>query len=139
MVILLWILALGLTAGGAALLIGFMMRCRINEAISAEQTAILQVIGALEIHKRTFERAIRDARIEAKRRAFDEFLEEIHVEQRQYLRQSKRLFQNRKILVIEERILFRNLPLSKWVEHQITLEDNAPAAPMLPSPAMLES
>src|SRR5437588_7654667 len=109
MTILLWILALGLAAGGAAILVAFMMRCRMNEAIAAEQAAVLQVIGALEIQKRTFERAIRDAKIEAKRKAFDEFLGEFHVEQRQYLRESKRFLQNRKTLVMAERVMFRNL------------------------------
>jgi hypothetical protein len=31
--------------------------------------------------------------------------------------------QNRKSLVLQERIFFRNLPLSDWIEHEIVLEE----------------
>ena len=35
------------------------------------------------------------------------------------------LMQNRKSLVLQERMYFRNIPLSDWVEHEVTVEDGA--------------
>ena len=33
--------------------------------------------------------------------------------------------QNRKSLVLQERMYFRNIPLSDWIEHEIAIEDSA--------------
>jgi hypothetical protein len=35
------------------------------------------------------------------------------------------LMHNRKSLVLQERMYFRNIPLSDWIEHEITLDDGA--------------
>ncbi|MGD0362899.1 MAG: hypothetical protein ABSC93_18630, partial [Bryobacteraceae bacterium] len=75
----------------------------------------------------TLESAISDARNEAKRAAFDEFLNDFRVEQRQYVRKSRLFFMNKQTLVLRERILFRNLPLSNWVEQCVTLEESVGA------------
>ena len=59
----------------------------------------------------------------ARREALDEFLGDVHVEQRHYVRDNRLLFQNRKALVLEERMFFRNIPLSNWIEHEIVLQE----------------
>jgi len=128
MAILLWIFVPGLTATGAALLIVFMMRCRMDEAIARERGALVELQSALIVQRRRLEGAINDARAEAKRAAFDEFLNDFRVEQRQYVRNSKLFFMTRQTLVLRERILFRNLPLSNWVEHSVTLDESVGAA-----------
>ena len=67
------------------------------------------------------------------------------MEQRQYVRKSKLFFMSKQTLVLRERILFRNLPLSNWVEHSVTLEETVGAryvpysAPGLTFEAMLDS
>jgi len=122
--ILLWIFALGLTGGGAALLICFMMRCRMDEAIANERGALAQVQSALITQREKLATAIVDAKAEAKRAAFDEFLNDFRVEQRQYVRKSRVFFMSKQTLVLRERILFRNLPLSNWIEQTITLDEN---------------
>src|SRR5579871_892629 len=119
--ILLWIFVPGFTAGGAALLICFMMRCRIDEAIAKERGALAELQSALLVQRERMQEAIHDARAEARRAAFDEFLNEFRVEERRYIRRTRMLFLNRQTLVVRERILFRNLPLSDWVEQNITL------------------
>lgn len=124
MPILLWILIPGFTAGGAALLICFMMRCRMDEAIAHERGALVELQSALIVQRRTLENAIDDAKAEARRAAFDEFLNDFRVEQRRYVRNSRLFFATRQTLVLRERILFRNLPLSNWVEHSITLDES---------------
>ena len=127
MAILLWIFVPGFTASGAALLICFMMRCRMDEAIAHERGALAELQSALVVQRETLESAISDARAAAKRAAFDEFLNDFRVEQRQYVRKSRVFFVSKQTLVVRERILFRNLPLSNWVEHSVTLEESVGA------------
>lgn len=128
MVIILWVLMPAFTAAGAALLICFMMRCRMDEAIARERGALKELQSALLTQRQLLESAITDARAEAKRMAFDEFLNDFRVERRQYVRKSRVFFMSRQTLVVRERILFRNLPLSNWVEHSVTLEESVGAA-----------
>jgi hypothetical protein len=61
----------------------------------------------------------------ARRQAFDKFLGDLRVEQRHYTRENRMLMQSRRSLVLQERMYFRNLPLSDWIEHEILLEDGA--------------
>jgi hypothetical protein len=35
------------------------------------------------------------------------------------------LTQTRRSLVLQERMYFRNIPLSDWIEHEITVDDGA--------------
>jgi hypothetical protein len=95
-----------------------------DEAVARERGALAELQSALIVQRQTLESAICDAKAEAKRLAFDEFLNDFRVEQRQYVRKSKVFFMNRQTLVVRERILFRNLPLSNWVEHSVTLEES---------------
>ncbi len=80
------------------------------------------------MQRQRLESAISDAKAEAKRLAFDEFLNDFRVEQRQYVRKSRLFFISRQTLVVRERILFRNLPLSDWVEHSVALEESVGGA-----------
>lgn len=128
MAILLWIFLPGLTAAGSALLICFMMRCRMDEAVARERGALAELQSALIVQRQRLESAISDAKAEARRLAFDEFLNDFQVEQRQYVRKSRLFFMSKQTLVLRERILFRNLPLSNWVEHRVTLEENVGGA-----------
>ena len=121
MPILLWIFVPGFTSAGAALLICFMMRCRMDEAIAHERGALAELQSALIVQRQTLESAISDAKA-------DEFLNDFRVEQRQYVRNSRLFFMTRKTLVLRERMLFRNLPLSNWVEHCVTLDESVGAA-----------
>ena len=50
---------------------------------------------------------------------------ELRVEQRHYTRENRMLTQKRKCLVLQERMYFRNIPLSDWIEHEITVEEGA--------------
>src|SRR5580704_16833123 len=139
---LIWVLIPGFTAAGSALLVCFMMRCRMEEAGAQERGALATLQSALVAQRDRLESAIHDAKAEAKRAAFDEFLSDFRVEQRQYVRKSRLFFMNKQTLVVRERILFRNLPLSSWVEHSVTLEESVGGAfstPGLTIEAMLGS
>src|SRR5262249_47474020 len=87
-----------------------------------------ELASALFVQRLRFEQAISDAKATAKRQAFDEFLNDFKVEQRQFVRKSKLFFLSKQTLVLHERILFRNLPLCDWVERAVTLEETTSAA-----------
>ena len=57
--------------------------------------------------------------------AFDAFLMDFRVEERRYLRENKSHFMNRRSVVMQERLYFRNIPLSNWVEHEMPLNSGA--------------
>ena len=58
-------------------------------------------------------------------------LPDIRVEERHYTREHKVLFLTRKLLVRQERIFFRNIPLSDWIEHEIQLDEGADVGKMV--------
>ncbi len=85
--------------------------------------------GALDAERNALETslatALRAAEATAKHEALQNFLGEIRVEQRHYTRESRLLMHNRKSLVLQERMYFRNIPLSDWIEHEIAVEEGA--------------
>src|SRR5580698_9987254 len=124
---LLWILLPGFVAVASGVLSWFVMQSRMDVALANQREALAETRGHLEAEKAavkaSFQSAIRAAEETARRQAFDSFLGEITVEQRHYTRENRLLMQNRKSLVLQERMFFRNLPLSEWIEHEIVLED----------------
>src|SRR3984957_13425095 len=120
---ILWILLPGFVAVGSGLLAFYIMQSRMEVALAREREAMDQARGTLEAEKNSLEQALRGAKDPARREALDEFLADVHVEQRHYVKENKLLFQNRKGLVLQERIFFRNIPLSNWIEHEIILQE----------------
>ncbi len=120
---LIWILLPGFVAVGSGLLAFYVMQSRMEVALAREREAMAQARGALEAEKCSLEQSLHSAREQTRREALDEFLADVHVEQRHYVRENKALFQNRKSLVLQERIFFRNIPLSNWIEHEIMLQE----------------
>ncbi|MBM3774040.1 MAG: hypothetical protein FJW37_02665 [Acidobacteria bacterium] len=68
---------------------------------------------------------LKSAAESARRHALDEFLADMRVEERHYVREQKLLFLHRRSLVMQERVFFRNIPLSNWIEHERLLEEGA--------------
>ena len=120
---ILWILLPGFVAVGSGLLAFYIMQSRMEVALAREREAMAQARGTMEAEKNSLEQALRGAKDSARREALDEFLADVHVEQRHYVKDNKLLFQNRKALVLQERIFFRNIPLSSWIEHEIVLQE----------------
>jgi len=96
------------------------------ERLSAERgRALADAVAALENEKAKFDQAAKGIAESAKRQALDEFLADLHIEERRYVRQQRVLFAHKKSLVLQERIFFRNVPLSNWVEHEVPVEEGA--------------
>jgi hypothetical protein len=85
--------------------------------------------GALDAEriamKASLSTALRAAEETARRQSLDTFLSEITVERRHYTRENRLLMHNRRCLVLQERIYFRNIPLSDWIEHEVVMDENA--------------
>jgi hypothetical protein len=120
---LVWILLPGFVAVGSGLLAFYVMQSRMEVALARERENMAEARGALEAEKVALENALRSAREAARREALDEFLADVHVEQRHYVRENRLLFQNRKCVVLQERVFFRNIPLSNWIEHEVLLQE----------------
>jgi hypothetical protein len=124
---MLWILLPGFVAVASGVLAWFVMQSRMEVALANQRESLSEKRGALDAEKAaikaSFQSAVRAAEETARRQAFDSFLGEITVEQRHYTREDRRLGQNRRSLILQERMFFRNLPLSNWIEHEIVLQD----------------
>jgi hypothetical protein len=110
-------------AAGSALLSYYLMKARMEVLLAKERETAAQLRAELVAHEKFMEQRIRTAEEQAQRKALDAFLADFRVEERQYLKESKSLYTNKKSMVLQERLYFRNLPLSNWVEREMTVED----------------
>lgn len=117
-ILLPFIAALG--SGAIAFII---TQARMQVVLAREREALIETRAVLAQHLKAAEERSKAVEAEARRRALDEFLSDVRVEERHYLRQSTSPDRRRKCLVIQERIYFRNIPLSSWIEHELPFEE----------------
>ena len=124
-----WILLPGFTAIASGLLAWFVMQSRMEVALAQQRERLAETRGALDAEKSalgaSLDTALRAAEAVARHEALEHFMDELRVEQRHYTRQDRTLTKNRKSLVLQERMYFRSIPLSDWIEHEITVEEGA--------------
>ena len=124
---LVWILLPGLTAVATGILAWFVMQSRMDVALAQQRERLAESRGALEAERNAVRDsvaiAVHAAEERAQRQALDNFLSELRVEQRHYTRENRLLLHNRRSVVLQERMCFRNLPLSDWIEHEIPLDE----------------
>src|ERR1035438_2404515 len=126
---LIWILLPGFTAVASGLLAWFIMQSRLEVALALQRERLAETKGALDAEKSalgaSLDTALRAAEATARQEALEHFMDELRVEQRHYTRENRTLTKNRKTLVLQERMYFRNIPLSDWVEHEVTVDEGA--------------
>ncbi len=120
-----WVLLPVFVAAGSALLSYSIMQARLEVARAGERATLAEANATISIYKITMEERIRAAEEETKRKALNEFLQEFRVEERHYIRENKSAALYRKTMVMQERLYFRNIPLSNWVEHELTMEETS--------------
>jgi len=125
MTAILWVALPILVAVGSALIAVFIMQERMKVMIARERQSLAEARAALEAQKGTLDELDRLREEAVKRKSLDAFLADIRTEQRRFTRDQKLLFANRKSLVIQERLYFRNIPLCNWVEHEVMVEEGA--------------
>ena len=124
---MIWMMLPMFTAAGSALLSFYIMQARLEVAISKEREALIEARARLLGMEREVDVRVKAAEEETRRRSFDDFLADFRVEERHYMRESKSLFLKKKSMVLQERLFFRNIPLSNWVEHELTIEEGSDA------------
>jgi hypothetical protein len=120
---MLWLLLPLFVAAGSALMAYFLMQSKLEVAVAKERETLAEARAVISTHQKTMEETIRATEESSRRLALDEFLADFRVEERHYVRESKSLFMNCKSMVLQERLFFRNIPLSNWVEHEMVIED----------------
>lgn len=119
----LWLFLPVFVAGGSALLSYYVMQARMEVALAKERESLAEARALISSHKVTLEERVKATEEACKRQALDEFMHDIRVEERSYVRETKSLHALRKTMVMQERIFFRNIPLSNWIEREMLIED----------------
>jgi hypothetical protein len=120
---LLWMFLPVFVAGGSALLSYYIMQAKLEVALSKERESLAEARAIINSHKVTLEERVKATEESTKRHALDEFMQDFRVEERSYVRESKSLSAARKSMIMQERLFFRNIPLSNWVEHEMVVEE----------------
>ena len=119
----LWMFLPVFVAGGTALLSYYIMQARMEVALAKERESLAEARAAITSHKITLEERVKATEEASKRQALDDFMHDIRIEERSYVRETKSLDNLRKAMVMQERIFFRNIPLSNWIEHEMLIEE----------------
>jgi hypothetical protein len=125
---MMWMFLPVFVAGGSALLSYFVMHARMEVALAKERESLAEARAIINTHKVTMEERMKATEEATKRKAFDEFMQDFRVEERSYVRETKSIFAAKKSMVLQERLFFRNIPLSNWVEHELLVEEGADTA-----------
>lgn len=91
-----------MTAVGAAIITAILMQAHAECLLARERARAAELRTALQA---------RDQVEAARRRALDEILSDIRVEERQFRRGHG--------VLLQERIFFRTVPLTGWIEHEL--------------------
>ena len=121
---LLWILLPVFIAGGSALLSFYIMQARMEVALAKEREHLAEARAEIRTQKTALEERVKSTEQETRRKALDEFMQDFRVEERHYFRENKLEAGRQKSMVLQERLYFRNLPLSNWVEHEMVVEQD---------------
>lgn len=119
------VVVLALVAGAASAATYAVTRLRMERRSAGLQAQLQETLAMLESEKRSFRETTKSIEEGARRKALDEFLAEMRIEERHYIREHKVLFARRRSMVMQERMFFRNIPLSNWVEHEVPIEEGA--------------
>ena len=117
-------MAIPLSAAGAGALLAFIvMRARMQVMLAKEHEELARAQAIIEVQKIEVDQRVRATEESVRRQALDEFIQDFRVEERSYVRETKSMFSARKLMVLQERLFFRSIPLSNWVEHEMLVEE----------------
>ncbi len=122
---LIWVLLPVFVAAGSALLSFYIMQARMEVAIAKERESLAEANAIINSSKVTLEERMKATEESTRRRALDDFMQEFRVEERHYFRENRSAESKMKAMILQERLYFRNIPLSNWVEHEMIVEENA--------------
>lgn len=122
---ILWMFLPLVIAAGSALLSFVVMQGKLDVAVARERAALAEANALLRSQQQILDVRVRAAEESCYRKALDGFLGEFRIEERQYTRETRDSTSTRKFMVLQERLYFRDVPLSNWVEHELAVEENS--------------
>lgn len=126
---LVWLLLPLLVAAGSALVCYSLMHARMEVALAKERESLAEARATIASQKTTMEERIKATQESVRRETLDQLMEEFRLEERSYVRESKDMDTAKKLMVMQERMFFRNIPLSNWVEREMVIEEAREALP----------
>lgn len=132
---LLWIALPFVVALGSGAIAYILSQAKHEAALARHQEQLAEARAELVRQQQTIEDKLRAARAEARRQALDEFLADVRVEERRFVRELDAPGAHHRSLVLQERICFRNIPLSQWIERELDMVSEALPGE-LPSPPL---
>jgi len=124
---LMWLVAAwsSLCAVATGGLVWFIMHSRMEVRLARQREKLAEARATLDAQRQGIEGTMQTVEETARRKALDDFMADLRIEERHYVREQKVLFVTRKLLVRQERIFFRNIPLSNWVEQEMQISEGA--------------
>lgn len=119
----LWMFLPLIVAGGSAMLAYYIVQARMEVALAKERETLAEARATIEANKVTLEQTIKATEESARRAALDELMHDIRVEERSYVRDTNSADGARRSMVMQERVFFRNLPMSGWSEREMVIEE----------------
>jgi hypothetical protein len=119
----LWLFLPVLVAAGSAFIVYYIMEARSEVAVAKEREALAEARAIINSQKVNVEERVRATEESAKRRALDDFMQDLRVEERSYVREFRSANASKRSMVMQERLFFRNIPLSNWIEHELTVDE----------------
>ncbi len=112
-------------AVGIALLAAILTRAQMSVILARQRQELAEARAMLVAQQHTLEAEVWASQEQARTEALEEFLGDIRVEERQFETHDNSL-------ILAERICFRNVPLTPWIEHEV------PSTTAVPAPASVE-
>lgn len=131
-----WMAWSAMCAVGTGVLVYFIMQSRMESLLSKQREDLAEARGRLSAQKETMQETLSATKETSRREALDDMLADIRVEERHYIREQKMLFMSKKSMVRQERVFFRNIPLTGWVEQEMPLEEGADPDKLLKTMAL---
>jgi hypothetical protein len=118
----LWIALPFVAALGSGALSFIVVQARMEALAAKDREELVEVRAKLAQQEQAAGERVRAVEADTRRKAFDEFLADVRIEERHYLREIDTPTERRKCLVLQERVCFRNIPLSQWIERELPFE-----------------
>ncbi|HVX67571.1 MAG TPA: hypothetical protein VHA11_13250 [Bryobacteraceae bacterium] len=110
-------------AAGASIVTAFLMHARAEVDSARQRQLLAEARTLLAAAQRILEDRVEAAEAAARRKALDEFLADVRIEERRYPRE------RRPTVIVLERVCFRNIPLTPWFEHEVPGTHEVPVRP----------
>ena len=129
-----WIALPFVASLGSGLLVYIVTQAFKETALARQRETLTEARAELIHQQRAMDDRVRATEAEARRQALDDFLADVRVQERHYVREIGAPSDRQKCLVLQERVCFRNIPLSQWTERELPFEGQSELDHWLPAP-----